>query len=176
VKILVAEDEENIAMGYEFALNSRGHQITLTRNGRECVERYLYESKRTNSDKTSAASPFDAVIMDYRMPEMDGIEAAEEILTARPNQRIIFASAYAKETLIDSIQKLHIIAELIQKPFDLRMLISTIENREVASQIQLINERIKIQKLKVRRDQISELTNALVRSKDVKVDLLKIFS
>ena len=48
--------------------------------------------------------PFDAVILDYKMQDMDGIEVANEILEINPQQRIIFASAYIKETLLDSVK------------------------------------------------------------------------
>ena len=49
--------------------------------------------------------PFDAVMLDYRMPKINGIEVAKEILAVNPHQRIIFASAYVKETLTDSIKE-----------------------------------------------------------------------
>jgi CheY-like chemotaxis protein len=51
----------------------------------------------------SATSPFDVVVLDYKMPDVvvldykmpgkDGMEVAKEILTINPDQRIIFASA-----------------------------------------------------------------------------------
>jgi CheY-like chemotaxis protein len=39
-------------------------------------------------------SPFDVVVLDYKMPSKDGMEVAKEILQINPYQRIIFASAY----------------------------------------------------------------------------------
>ncbi len=186
MRILVAEDEENIALAYQFALKSRGHEVIITRDGRECVEEYLKNSSPTNDGDSSHSGkanltqdrpPFDIVIMDYRMPEMDGLEAAEEILKVRPDQRIIFASAYARDTLIETIHELHFVAELLQKPFDLRVLIKTIEDTDLASQLQFLNEQIRNQKSwEVTREQISDLANVLLRSKDVKIDLKKIFS
>ena len=52
------------------------------------------------------------------MPKINGMEVAKEILAVNPHQRIIFASAYVKETLVDSIQQLNQIVELLQKPLD----------------------------------------------------------
>ena len=43
--------------------------------------------------------PFEAVILDYRMPQMNGMEVTKEILAVNPHQRIIFASAYIQETV-----------------------------------------------------------------------------
>ena len=45
------------------------------------------------------------------------MEVAKEILAVNPHQRIIFASAYVKETLEDSIKQLNQPVELLQKPF-----------------------------------------------------------
>ena len=66
------------------------------------------------------------------MPNKDGIEAAKEILTLYPQQRIIFASAYVRETLENSIKQLDQVVELIQKPFEVSVLVDTIEDVEVS--------------------------------------------
>jgi CheY-like chemotaxis protein len=84
MKILVAEDERSIALVYQTALHSRGHEVTVTNNGMECWREY----QLVNSSK-QAETPFDAVILDYRMPEMNGLETAEKILELQPKQRII---------------------------------------------------------------------------------------
>ena len=73
--------------------------------------------------------PFDAVILDYRMPKKDGLEAAKEILELDPRQRIVFASAYVKETLDDSVKQLKQVVELMQKPFEADTLADTIEDK-----------------------------------------------
>jgi CheY-like chemotaxis protein len=57
-----------------------------------------YNNKAQGST-SSTKSPFDVVELDYKMPGKDGMEVAKEILTINPDQRIIFASAYFKETL-----------------------------------------------------------------------------
>jgi CheY-like chemotaxis protein len=162
MRILVAEDEDNIALAYAFALKGRGHQVKITSNGRECVEEYLKNSTSGKTDLTKDRPPFDIVIMDYRMPEMDGLEAAGEILKIRPDQRIIFASAYARDTLVEAIHQLHFVAELLQKPFDLRALIKAIEDTDLASQLQFLNEKIRNQSWAVTPKQISDLADAML--------------
>lgn len=56
--------------------------------------------------------PFDVVVLDYRMPKKDGLQVAKEILKLNPKQRIIFASAYVKETLVESVKQLNQVVEL----------------------------------------------------------------
>jgi response regulator RpfG family c-di-GMP phosphodiesterase len=64
------------------------------------------------------------------MPKKDGLEVAKEIFEINPEQRIIFASAYVKETLTESVKELKRVVELMQKPFSMSSLIDTVENKE----------------------------------------------
>jgi CheY-like chemotaxis protein len=79
---------------------------------------------------SSPQAPFDVVILDYKMPAKNGLEVAKEILSLVPRQRIIFASAYVKETLMTSVKELSQVVEMLQKPFTVDLLIETIEDRE----------------------------------------------
>lgn len=149
MKILVAEDDSNLAQGYKDALESRHHEVILTANGDECLEKYANEAKdkrrqsslttdqkekelpkNRESHKSGLNLPFDVVILDYKMPKKDGLQVAKEILDLNPDQRIIFASGYVKDTLIDSVKYLKRVVELIQKPFGLQQLIDTVEDQE----------------------------------------------
>jgi len=67
------------------------------------------------------------------------MEVAKEILAVNPHQRIIFASAYVKETLQELIKQLHQIVELMQKPFSIDKLIDTIEDRDVCNELKKLN-------------------------------------
>jgi CheY-like chemotaxis protein len=75
-------------------------------------------------------APFDAVVLDYRMPKKDGLEVAKEILSLNPSQRIIFASAYVKETLKESVKELRQVVELMQKPFVPSALVDVLEDTD----------------------------------------------
>ena len=83
------------------------------------------------SSSSSSSSTFDAVvILDYKMPKKDGLQVAKEILDMNPEQRIIFASAYVEQTLVESVKELKRAVELMQKPFSMSALIDTVENTE----------------------------------------------
>src|SRR5215204_2983235 len=83
-------------------------------------------------------SPFDVVILDYRIPGKDGLHVAKEILELNPEQRIIFASAYVRETLEDSVKELKTVVELMQKPFDSDVLVDTIEDKEAQEGVKIL--------------------------------------
>lgn len=141
MNILIAEDEYNIALLYKRALEERNHHIVITEKGEECLKIYHEEFQRLRSQTCipSNVSPFDVIILDHKMPKINGMEVAEEILAVNSHQRIIFASAYVKETLIDSVRKLKQVVEVMQKPFTITELVDTIEYKEVYMQLQKVN-------------------------------------
>jgi DNA-binding NtrC family response regulator len=77
------------------------------------------------------------------MPGKDGMEVAKEILTINPDQRIIFASAYVKETLEHSVKQLKRVVELLQKPFEIQAFIDTIEDKQVYEELKKIMIKIR---------------------------------
>jgi CheY-like chemotaxis protein len=108
--------------------------------------------------------PFDVVLLDYKMPQINGMEVAKEILAVNSHQRIIFASAHVKETLEDSIKQLKQVVELMQKPFTINKLIDTIEDSEVYNELKKFNVDIDIVKAFIpTHQQITDLLERLRR-------------
>ncbi|MEG6551501.1 PAS domain S-box protein [Desulfocurvibacter africanus] len=86
-KILLAEDDQINQILAMSLLERRGHKVTAVENGREAIEALQREC-------------FDLVLMDARMPEMDGEEATRIIRESTPpgvdkNIPIIALTAYA---------------------------------------------------------------------------------
>lgn len=81
LKILVAEDEKNNAFTIMEMLNNMGFIICeRVENGKDCIEKVKTEK-------------WDVVLMDIRMPIMDGIEATRHIRAAKNPPYIIAISA-----------------------------------------------------------------------------------
>jgi len=139
MNVLIAEDNKDTAIQYKIILEGRNHSVVLTGDGEECLKVY-YDALK--SSKPSENPVFDVVLLDYRMPKRDGIEVAKEILSLNPKQRIIFASAYVKGTLIESVKHLKRAVELLQKPFELHTLIDSIEDKEIYTELERLNSNI----------------------------------
>lgn len=134
MRILIAEDDADSSESYKDVLESRNHLVMLAKNGEECLKIYSKELKRQQIEIEKSereTTPFDAVILDYMMPQKDGMQVAKEILEMNPRQRIIFASAYVEETLEDAVKELKQVVELMQKPFAVDALVDTIEDKEI---------------------------------------------
>ncbi|MGI0025024.1 MAG: response regulator, partial [Nitrososphaera sp.] len=80
---------------------------------------------------------------DYRMPKMDGLDAAKLILEHCPSQRLMFASAYTAQTLIEAVKSLHKVVELLQKPFDLEYFVDAVEDKVLYEQLERLNVRVR---------------------------------
>jgi two-component system cell cycle response regulator CpdR len=144
LNILVAEDNEFTAKQYKTALEKKGHQVTLTKDGEECFDVYNDEVKYSELFKKSKQSPFDIVLLDQNMPKKTGIEVAKEILGLRGNQRIIFLSAYAQKILVDADNVKEDTIQILQKPFSLDFLVKKIEGRILNSRAnRTLEDRIK---------------------------------
>ena len=83
------------------------------------------------NDSMQKIHPFDAVVLDYKMPGRNGLEVAKEILAVNPHQRIIFASAYVRDILMEAARQLKQLVELVQKPFNESQFIDILEDAEV---------------------------------------------
>jgi len=80
--ILFVEDEDNLRELYVDELGREGYKVLLASDGKEAVE-------------MSQEHSLDLVVMDIRMPKMDGIEAMGRILSCNNTVPIILNTAYS---------------------------------------------------------------------------------
>ena len=83
LKILIADDSEFMRIAYKRILESQANLqvVAMASNGEEAVQK-------------AAESTPEVAILDIRMPKVDGIKVAHEILERRPNTAIVIISAY----------------------------------------------------------------------------------
>ncbi len=103
-RILVVDDEPGICEVLSIALRKDGYDVTAEPNPRQALERF-----RT--------APFDVVLQDIRMPEMDGIDLLREIKKVRDDAIVIVLTAYS--TWDRAVEAMRLGAfDYIKKPFD----------------------------------------------------------
>jgi PAS domain S-box-containing protein len=78
LSILVAEDNEINALLMRSLLTRLGHHAVVTTNGEEALESWLAAR--------SAGAPYDLVLMDIQMPQLDGIETTKRLRAREAGQ------------------------------------------------------------------------------------------
>jgi len=76
IRILVVDDSDDLREILEFVLKSKGAQVDSARDGAEAIDK-------------AHAVPYDLILMDMRMPGMDGSDTAMKIRTTSSTIKII---------------------------------------------------------------------------------------
>ncbi|MGK7345575.1 MAG: response regulator [Candidatus Nitrospinota bacterium M3_3B_026] len=117
LEILVAEDNTITQDLLQTILESRGHSVTIARNGKEAVRAW---------DKGG----FDIILMDLQMPEMDGLEAARIIRDREKSSGgrcvILAVTAYALDEYKTRCESAGMDG-FITKPIDVKKLLKTLD-------------------------------------------------
>jgi CheY-like chemotaxis protein len=131
LNILIAEDDQDIVRMYVKIFEHKTNHITVTTNGEECLRIYNEKFKEVTAATNSYDQPFDILILDYKMPNIDGFEVAKRIISINPSQRIILASAYGKDIFEDAAEYFNLPIDILQKPFSRMQLIELVEKKEL---------------------------------------------
>ena len=109
IKILLAEDEETLAIGLKFNLTEEGYSVNWVTDGRKAVEEF-------------EKADFDLVILDIMMPYLTGFEVAEAIRKKDPKIPVLMLTA--RHEIKDRLKGLEIGADdYMTKPFHLEELL-----------------------------------------------------
>jgi CheY-like chemotaxis protein len=111
--ILIADDEPNMRLTLAAILRAEGYHVDTAENGLKAVEQCQQNS-------------YDIVLMDIRMPGVDGVTAFRQLRTYQHNTRMIFMSAYGLDDLKQMALEEGAIA-FLDKPLDLDKLIRLIQ-------------------------------------------------
>jgi two-component system cell cycle response regulator CpdR len=111
-KILLAEDDTDMRRFLVKALQTAGYEVISYDNGLSAYQRLREE-------------PFELLLTDIVMPEMDGIELARRAAELDPDIKIMFITGFAAVALNpDSSAPKQ--AKVLSKPFHLRELVSEV--------------------------------------------------
>ncbi|MBW2516940.1 MAG: response regulator [Deltaproteobacteria bacterium] len=119
IKVLVVDDNPTSRDILRDMLESLSFEVTLAASGREGI---------TEVEKADTDKPFELVIMDWKMPGMDGIEASRRIkqhagLSHVPH--IVMVTAYGREEVMQKAEKIGLDGFLL-KPVSPSVLFDTI--------------------------------------------------
>ena len=111
-RILLAEDDNDMRQFLTRALKAAGYDVVAFDNGLSAYERIREE-------------PFNLLLTDIVMPEMDGIELAQKATAVAPDMRVMFITGFAAVAL--KAGKAAPSAKILSKPFHLRDLVAEVD-------------------------------------------------
>ena len=115
-RILVVDDEAAIRRALRDILEFEKYEVTEATNGVDALVKLKQSS-------------FDLVIMDIKMPQMDGMDALERVQLLRPDTPVIMISGHADiDTAVAAVRQGAF--DFISKPLDLNRLLITVRNAQ----------------------------------------------
>ncbi|MBE0543118.1 MAG: sigma-54-dependent Fis family transcriptional regulator [Verrucomicrobia bacterium] len=103
-KILLVEDDTNIATGLQKVMRANGYDVTALSRGDTGLERALGE-------------PFDVVVTDLKLPGLDGLELVRQLHQAKPKLPIILITAHGTTEIAIEATKWGAF-DYVPKPFE----------------------------------------------------------
>jgi len=124
-RILVIDDEESPRESLRFILKDR-YDVTLVESGPSGLE------------AASRAEPFDIVLLDMKMPGMDGLEVLSKILQLNPTMPVVMVTAITEAKPAVQAMKMGV-RDYLNKPFDvdeIRFVVARILKEEAEKTLQ----------------------------------------
>lgn len=113
--VLIVDDNPGIRSLLEKLLTSNGYRVEVAQNGDEAIEKF---HKCVPS----------VVLLDSKMPGMNGLMVAEKLKFSSPELPIIMISAYSEKEDIKIAQQKGLINYCLTKPFDINEIIESLHN------------------------------------------------
>ena len=156
-RILIIEDEKNLARFVELELKHEGYDIQVEYNGRKGLDAALAED-------------FDAILVDLMLPELNGLEVCRRVREVK-NTPIIMMTA--RDSVIDRVSGLdHGADDYIVKPFAIEELLARL--RALLRRIDLESEQQSTKQTTVTyKDLTIEKENLVVKRGDEVINLTK---
>jgi two-component system cell cycle sensor histidine kinase/response regulator CckA len=103
-RILLADDEPDIVMAAKIILEKLGYEVEGFNNGQVALEAFWADPDR-----------YDLIFTDQTMPQLTGVELAQEVVKMRPQLPIIICTGFSESITPEQIRALGI-GELVMKP------------------------------------------------------------
>jgi len=107
-RILVVDDERSMREMLSILLKREGHQVSVAENGQGAID--LLNQR-----------PFDLVVSDARMPDVDGLEVLRHARSINPSVIAIMVTAYGSPDLLRGVAQLGV-NDYVEKPFNTEVL------------------------------------------------------
>ncbi len=110
--ILVCDDEEIVRASVKLVLE-KDYQLVFAGDGEEGLKQFN-------------AQPVDLVLLDLKMPKMDGLAMLKELMSRKPPPRVLMLTAYHSVEVAQRATQLGAI-DYVTKPFERQALLDAVD-------------------------------------------------
>jgi two-component system, NtrC family, response regulator HydG len=132
LSLLVVDDDVNFCNSLAKILDKKGYEVTKAEGGPRALE---FVKERS----------FDVVLMDIKMPVMNGVETFKKMKEIRPGVTVILMTAFSVDALIQDALKEGVFA-VAHKPLDLNEIIRMIEGSKSGAFVAVVDDNPNINK------------------------------
>jgi len=114
VRILVMEDDTNIAKGLELILTDDNYSVKVVNDGQSALDAFKKED-------------FTLLIADIRLPDMNGLDVVKQVRRHTPETKIIVITGFVSTTLAVDAMKTGV-TDFLPKPFSEKQIRTSVSN------------------------------------------------
>ncbi|MBW2737601.1 MAG: sigma-54-dependent Fis family transcriptional regulator [Deltaproteobacteria bacterium] len=141
IRIAIIDDEPLVLRNLQRKIGKSGFQVETFQNPRKAIDRMKI-------------APFDIILTDLRMPEMDGMQVLEKIKKDYPKTEVIIITGYASiENAVEAVKQGAFY--YIEKPFTPEQVV-LILNRAV-DKVHLVNENKRLKEDLLKKDNVRKI-------------------
>ncbi len=113
-EILVVDDDRDMCRMISSILKEEGYKVDKAYDGEQAI-------------KKAKARGYNLMLLDYKLPDIDGINVLKEIQRIKTSLKVIMISAYGSPSIKSMAKKLRVY-RFLDKPFDLNRLVKVVKD------------------------------------------------
>jgi DNA-binding NtrC family response regulator len=118
--ILIVDDDPMLLRMTELVLEDQGYRVALAASGQSAID-----------FADSTGGKVDLVVLDLRLPDMDGVTVLKSLRSRWPSMRVLPATGYAPESMVSELMQAGAVA-ILEKPYDPEQLADAVKRALVA--------------------------------------------
>ncbi len=126
IKVLIVDDQRSIRLTLSAILESRGCDVTEVEDGYRAID-------------AAGESSFDLVLMDIKMPGINGVQTFREIKKISPGSLVVMMTGYAVQDLVDTAMEEGALS-VIYKPFEMEEVFKLVDSISKSVKILVVDD------------------------------------
>jgi len=126
LSVLIVDDDVDLGDTLLDILDAKGYDVSFASSGTKALHKI--EEKE-----------YDVVLLDIRMPGMNGVETLKQVNVRSPLTTVVMITAFAHDDLINEAKEEGVL-KILNKPLDIEKIISFLKNHEVLKTIFIVDD------------------------------------